>query len=89
MSRAGRLAALLLLTGCAGTPAPGARPSNIVLIVSDDQGYAELACQGGDLPTPQLDALAASGIRCTAGYVVSPFCSRHGRRKSANQSGKK
>lgn len=70
------LVALLLLAGCAGTStAPQARRPNIILIVSDDQGYAELGCQGGEVPTPHLDALAASGLRCTAGYVVSPFCS--------------
>ncbi|HEX7899822.1 MAG TPA: sulfatase-like hydrolase/transferase [Planctomycetota bacterium] len=67
---------LLLLAGCAGpatTTAP--RRPNIVLLVSDDQGYAEMSCQGGDLPTPHLDALAASGIRYRSGYVVSPYCS--------------
>jgi arylsulfatase B len=67
--------AVLLLAGCAAPATSGPRPPNIVLIVSDDQGYAELSCQGGDIPTPRLDALAASGVRCTAGYVVSPFCS--------------
>ena len=66
---------LLLLAGCAGTSTSPARRPNIVLLVSDDQGYAEMGCQGGDLPTPNLDRLAASGLRFTAGYVVSPFCS--------------
>jgi arylsulfatase B len=51
------------------------RRPNIVLIVSDDQGYAEMSCQGGDIPTPHLDALAKSGVRCTAGYVTAPYCS--------------
>ena len=71
-----RVAILLLLAGCAGsTPSGPSRRPNIVLLVSDDQGYAEMSCQGGDLPTPRLDALAASGLRCAAGYVVAPFCS--------------
>ena len=51
------------------------RPPNIVLIVADDQGYGEMHCQGGDLPTPNLDRLAASGVRFTSGYVSAPFCS--------------
>jgi arylsulfatase A-like enzyme len=75
----GMLRRLLLvaipLAGCATPEGAASRPPNIVLLVSDDQGYAELSCQGGDLPTPQLDRLAASGVRFSAGYVVSPYCS--------------
>jgi len=49
---------------------------NILVIVSDDQGYADAGFQGGkDVPTPNLDKLAASGARCTNGYVSHPFCS--------------
>jgi arylsulfatase A-like enzyme len=49
---------------------------NILLIVSDDQGYADAGFQGGsEVPTPHLDKLAASGVRCTSGYVSHPFCS--------------
>lgn len=55
--------------------AAAARP-NILLIVSDDHGYADAGFQGGkQIPTPHLDALAASGLRCTSGYVTHPFCS--------------
>ncbi len=51
-------------------------PPNILLIVSDDQGYVDAGFQGGtDVPTPHLDRLAASGVRCTNGYVSHPFCS--------------
>ncbi len=47
------------------------RKPNIVLIVADDLGYADLGFQGvKDIPTPALDALAASGIRFTNGYVT-------------------
>ena len=49
---------------------------NILLIVSDDQGYVDAGFQGGkDIPTPALDRLARSGVRCTSGYVSHPFCS--------------
>jgi arylsulfatase A-like enzyme len=64
------LTALALLA-----PAAGGSP-NVVIIVSDDQGYADAGFQGcKDIPTPHLDALAKSGVRCTSGYVSHPFCS--------------
>ena len=58
----------------AGRPAP-AKP-NILLIVGDDMGYADVGFHGcKDIPTPNLDALAASGVRFTNGYVSGPYCS--------------
>ncbi len=52
----------------------GNRP-NIVFIVVDDLGYGELGCYGGkDVPTPNIDQLAATGVRFTNGYVTAPFC---------------
>lgn len=54
---------------------PPTRP-NIVIIIADDLGYGETRMQGNlQIPTPGLDALAASGVRCTNGYVTSSFCS--------------
>jgi arylsulfatase A-like enzyme len=56
----------------AGEPS---RP-NILLIVADDLGYNDVGFQGGrDIPTPNLDRLAASGVRCTNGYVTYSVCS--------------
>lgn len=55
--------------------AAGRKP-NVLVIVSDDHGYVDAGFQGGkDVPTPNLDALAKSGVRCTSGYVSHPFCS--------------
>lgn len=52
------------------------RKPNIVVIVADDLGNADLGVQGGkDIPTPQIDALANSGVRLTNGYVSGPYCS--------------
>jgi arylsulfatase A-like enzyme len=49
---------------------------NILLIVGDDMGYADVGFHGcKDIPTPHLDALAAAGVRCTNGYVTGPYCS--------------
>lgn len=53
-----------------------ARKPNIVFIVADDLGYADVGFHGcHDIPTPHLDALARSGVRCTNGYVSGPYCS--------------
>lgn len=65
------LAALALLW-----PATAAAKPNVVIIVSDDLGYADLGFHGcKDIPTPHHDALAKSGARCTNGYVSGPYCS--------------
>jgi len=49
---------------------------NILVIVADDLGYGELSIQGNpQIPTPNVDSLAKSGIRFTSGYVSGPYCS--------------
>jgi arylsulfatase A-like enzyme len=56
--------------------AADAKKPNIVFIVGDDMGYADVGFHGcQDIPTPHLDALAKSSIRCTNGYVTGPYCS--------------
>jgi len=51
------------------------RRPNIVMIVADDLGYADLRCYGHpDNQTPALDALAANGVRCTQAYANSCLC---------------
>src|SRR5688500_6355994 len=51
------------------------QPPNIVLIVADDLGYAELGCYGQKkIRTPILDGLAADGMRFTQFYSGSPVC---------------
>lgn len=65
---------LFLFSVLLALQAPG-NPPNIVLIVSDDQGYADLGCIG-EVPirTPNLDRLAAEGVRLTNFYVSWPAC---------------
>ncbi|MEO1615917.1 MAG: sulfatase-like hydrolase/transferase [Planctomycetota bacterium] len=55
---------------------PATQP-NVVVILTDDQGWADLGCQEqvDDILTPHIDSLANRGVRCTAGYVTSPQCS--------------
>lgn len=66
------LAGLLLPLAASAQP----RMPNVVVIVGDDMGYADLGIHGcKDIPTPHLDALANSGIRFTNGYVSGPYCS--------------
>ena len=49
---------------------------NVVLIFTDDHGYSDLGCQDimEDVCTPNIDALAAAGVRMTDGYVTAPQC---------------
>ena len=49
---------------------------NIILLLADDLGYGELGCQGNpQIPTPNIDSIAANGIRFTRAYVRAPNCS--------------
>ena len=50
---------------------------NIIVIYTDDHGYADLRCMGimADVKTPNMDALASGGVRMTSGYVTAPQCS--------------
>ncbi|UII20000.1 sulfatase-like hydrolase/transferase [Fulvivirga ligni] len=52
---------------------PAKRP-NIVLIMSDDMGYSDLGCYGGEINTPQLDKLAQEGVRFTQFYNAARCC---------------
>lgn len=61
---------LSLATFASGTERP-----NIVVIMADDLGWMDLHCQGNSrLDTPNLDRLAAQGMRFTNGYAASPVC---------------
>lgn len=52
------------------------RRPNVLLIVGDDMGYADVGFHGcKDIPTPHLDALARDGVRFSNGYVSGPYCS--------------
>jgi arylsulfatase A-like enzyme len=50
-----------------------ARP-NIILIMSDDMGFSDLGCYGGEIETPNLDSLAANGVRFTQFYNTARCC---------------
>ena len=71
------IAVTYLLTGCLAACQPESSPPrpNIVLIVADDLGYGELGSYGQErIRTPELDRLAAEGMRFTRHYSGSPVC---------------
>jgi arylsulfatase len=67
------LAVLLLATSSALAAAPAARP-NIVIIMADDMGYSDAGCFGGEIRTPNIDKLAAGGLRFTQFYNNARCC---------------
>ncbi len=55
-------------------PAAAADRPNIVVIMSDDMGFSDIGCYGGEIATPNLDALAANGLRFTQFYNTARCC---------------
>lgn len=69
------LAFATLSAGLAASPACGDQPPNIIFILADDLGYGDLGCYGQDkILTPNLDRLAAQGMRFTQHYSGAPVC---------------
>jgi len=67
---------LTLNTTALAEPSSKSKPLNIILIMTDDMGWMDLACQGNDkLHTPNIDKLAEQGVRFTDAYAASPVCS--------------
>ena len=79
LKAAGLGAASLSVPGCfAGANSsagktPQGRP-NIVLIMADDMGFSDIGCYGGEINTPNLDSLAAGGLRFTQFYNAARCC---------------
>ena len=66
----------LILLGLAAFPAHAAdRPPNLIIILTDDQGWWDVGFNGcTDIPTPNLDRIAKEGVRFTDGYVSYSVC---------------
>src|SRR5262245_12326372 len=47
---------------------------NILIIMSDDMGFSDIGCYGGEINTPNLDSLAANGVRFTQFYNTARCC---------------
>ncbi len=63
------------LSGAAAAPAAAASKPNIIFILADDLGYGDLGCYGQkQIATPNLDRMAAEGMKFTSGYAGSTVC---------------
>lgn len=60
---------------CNSLAAAPSRPLNVVFIYCDDLGYGDLHCYGSNIRTPNIDRLAAEGVRFTNFYSANPVCS--------------
>jgi arylsulfatase len=67
------LSAAMTLLGGSSAVAAEARP-NIVVILSDDMGFSDIGCYGGEIATPNLDRLAGNGLRFTQFYNTARCC---------------
>ena len=68
------LCAAVALLAAAARATPAARP-NVIVIVADDLGYGDLGCYGATkLGTPNIDRLAARGVRCTDAHAPAAVC---------------
>ena len=69
-----RTVLLITLSLVTGAARAAERPPNILLILADDLGYSDLGCYGGEIRTPNLDALATGGLRFTQFYNGARCC---------------
>lgn len=68
---------IAIIQSCNLEQEPQEKQPNVLLIVVDDQGYADMSISGltDDVQTPNIDKLAESGVRFTQAYASSPICS--------------
>jgi arylsulfatase A-like enzyme len=84
------LSTVFFKAGSAQSAISNSEKPNFILIVADDLGFADLSLNGSkQIPTPNIDRLAAEGINFTQGYVSAPVCapSRAGLMTGKNQVG--
>jgi arylsulfatase A len=66
---------LVLISAACVVSSVVAVPPNFVIIFTDDQGYGDLSCFGGDhVDTPRIDRMASEGMKLTSFYVAAPVC---------------
>lgn len=66
--------AVFILNACALLEAAPQQRPNIILIMSDDMGFSDIGCYGGEINTPSLDKLADNGLRFTQFYNTGRCC---------------
>ena len=68
--------AFVTLCTLAALSVVAANPPNVIILLADDMGNGDPGCYGAkDIKTPNIDSLAASGIRFTSYYAPAPICS--------------
>ncbi|MEY4776431.1 MAG: hypothetical protein RL759_944, partial [Verrucomicrobiota bacterium] len=65
---------VLCLSFVTAWAAPASRPPNVLVILVDDLGYSDLGCYGGEIATPNIDRLAAGGVRFEKAYNSARCC---------------
>src|SRR5436309_3570336 len=65
--------AVMIACSVVAADAPRRKP-NVVLILVDDMGWSDIGCYGGEVPTPNIDGLAAGGVRFTQFYNTARCC---------------
>ncbi len=68
------ISAFFAIAALAIVPAFAAEKPNIIVVLVDDMGFSDLGCYGSEIPTPNLDALAAGGLRFTQFYNTGRCC---------------
>src|SRR5678815_5266954 len=63
-----------LVAGCFAASISAAERPNIVVVLVDDMGYSDIGCYGSEIPTPNLDRMAANGLRFTQFYNTGRCC---------------
>ncbi|MEI6712560.1 MAG: sulfatase-like hydrolase/transferase [Verrucomicrobiota bacterium] len=64
-----------LATLHAAEVASSVKKTNVIILLADDLGHADLGCQGSkEVVSPNIDSIAKNGVRCTAGYASAPQC---------------
>ncbi|MEZ6139030.1 MAG: arylsulfatase [Zavarzinella sp.] len=64
----------LLAVACSATVTQADDRPNIIVIMSDDMGFSDIGCYGGEIQTPNLDRMAANGVRFTQFYNTARCC---------------
>lgn len=73
----GILAVIAILTTTCSSPLKNSssdQPPNIIVILADDMGYSDIGCFGGEIETPNIDRLAAEGLKMTNFYNAARCC---------------
>jgi arylsulfatase len=74
MKRLGQALALVVASAGFSLSTTAAPRPNILIILSDDMGWSDLGCYGSEIKTPNLDGLAAQGLRFTQFYNGARCC---------------